>query len=424
MSNKKLLLALAVGAAAIWVAAQYYSASVREDIRVTMQKQNGTEWSVQYQLEKPTQRLAFVRNPDHTRVERWQPISDGFMVAVDTATGHEFISRRDGQPFSEVNIRLTPTYTPLLKDYAPFSPFTDGGMAWFSGRFKVCPLTCDDAMRLTYEFNMQAEPLDYIRLPGQNARQTASWQESPDDGLMVYVGPQAPSVNGLETIIDPVLPPALQSSLQQDLPPLMDYFSARLGELSVRPTIMASFSSTDDGRYGQQGGVIGSQLFVHWYGHSLYERMQNADFVNETLWFFAHEVAHLFQGNLFYNDDAWIHEGAAEYMAYEYLQSQGVSASFLSQRLASALTLCEQPLTDDLFARHYACGLVVADRINQELKGSYPLGLFRLWELYQLDVEQNPAEEGADTYFRILAELTSQRFANSIENYLEHQFSR
>ncbi|MDX1705677.1 hypothetical protein [Pseudidiomarina sp.] len=423
MSSKKLLLGLAAGAAAIWVAAQYYSASTTEDISVTMQKQNGTEWSVLYQLEKPTQRLAFVRNPDHTRVERWQPVSDYFMVAVDTATGQEFISRRDGQPFSEVNIGLTPTYTPLLKDYAPFSPFTDGGMGWFSGRFKVCPLTCDDAMRLTYDFHMQAEPLDYIRLPGQNARQSANWQESADDGVMVYVGPQAPSVNGLQSIIDPGLPQALQSSLQQDLPPIMNYFSARLGELTVRPMVMASFSSTDDGRYGQQGGVIGSQLFVHWYGHSLYERMQSTEFVNETLWFFAHEVAHLFQGNLFDNDNAWIHEGAAEFMAYEYLHNQGVSDNFLSQRLETALTLCEQPLTDEQFAKHYACGLVVAERIDQELKSDYPIGLFRLWELYQLQIEKNPGEEGADTYFRILAELTSKRFAASIQNYLEHQFS-
>lgn len=423
MSNKKLLFGLAAGAAAIWVAAHFYHASVREDINVVMQKTDGTHWSVHYQLEQQTDRLAFVRNPDHTRVERWQPVSDEFMVGVDTATSEEFIARRDGQPFEKVSIRLTPTYTPLLKDYAPFSPFTDGGMAWFSGRFKVCPLTCDDARRLTYDFRMEAEPVDYIQLPGLTGRQTASWQESADDGYMVYVGPQAPRVAELETIIDPGLPPALQSSLQRDLPPLMDYFSQRLGQLTVTPMIMASFSSTSDGRYGQQGGVIGSQLFVHWYGHSLYERMENNDFVNETLWFFAHEVAHLFQGNVFNNDDAWIHEGAAEFMAYQYLQSQGVSDTFLSQRLESAVALCEEPLTDDRFAKHYSCGLVVASRIDDELKMNYPLGLFRLWELYQLHVEQHPEEAGADTYLRILAELTSQNFANSIRSYLEHQFS-
>ncbi|KFZ32058.1 hypothetical protein IDSA_05135 [Pseudidiomarina salinarum] len=423
MSSKKLLFSLAAGAGIIWVAAHFYDASVTETVRVVMQKTDGTHWSVHYELEQQTDRLVFVRAPDHTRVNRWQPVSDQFMVAVDTATNEEFLARRDGQPFDQVSISLTPTYIPLLKDYAPFSPFTDGGMAWFSGRFKVCPLTCDDARRLTYDFRMEAQRLDYIRLPGLSGQQAVSWQESADDGYMVYVGPLAPAITKLETIIDPGLPPALQASLQRDLPPLMGYFSDRLGALNERPMIMASFSSTSDGRYGQQGGVIGSQLFVHWYGHSLYERMKNNDFVNETLWFFAHEVAHLFQGNLFSNEDSWIHEGAAEFMAYEYLQSQGMSDTFLSQQLASALTLCEEPLTDDLFAKHYACGLVVASRIDSELKMNYPLGLFRLWELYQLHVEQHPDEVGADAYFRILAELTSQNFANSVRSYLERQFS-
>ena len=69
-----------------------------------------------------------------------------------------------------VKFTLTPTYRHLSKDYAPFSPFSDGGLLFHSGRFFACADECADSDNdclncglcelLCPEFAICVEPLD------------------------------------------------------------------------------------------------------------------------------------------------------------------------------------------------------------------------------------------------------------------------
>lgn len=88
-----------------------------------------------YQAKFPIEKLAFKSSQDNSRIARWTPIKDDFKILVEQ--GKEVVRRKDDTSFHKVSFELTPTYVNLPKDYAPFSPFSDGGMLFHSGRFLV-----------------------------------------------------------------------------------------------------------------------------------------------------------------------------------------------------------------------------------------------------------------------------------------------
>lgn len=425
MHKKFVLLVLLACAIGIWFAAEWLRENARTEVQVQMSKTQKDEWYVAYTFDENVTRATFVRNPDHTRIERWRPIEPDYYIGIDAETGNEFIARVDGQAFNSVAFELEPTYVSLRKDYAPFSPFSDGGMSWYSGRFKVCPQSCSSALRFDYAFSMEAPLSDFVRLPERSERGQLNWRESASDGQVVYVGPQqpgAPAEHGFETIIDPILPVSLKQRLLRDVPPLTEYFNQRMPRLAERPMLLASFSPTDNGRYGYQGGVIGNQMVLHWYGHSMAERITAPYFVEDTLWFVAHEFAHLYQAGQFSNDSAWIHEGAAEYMALEYLRSIRANSVYLDHRVRKASEQCIA--SDDTFELHYACGLLWAAEIDQKIKQEYPHGLFFLWYMYVEALEDQPRSEPVELYFELMAQLTGEAFARELRAQIAQRFAK
>ncbi len=160
-------------------------------VDIAVVKQADLQWILSYQASEPISKLAFVRNPDNTRTERWVPVSDEFHFIY--SEGQEYLLRKDGAVFSEVSVRLTPTYTHLAKDYAPFSPFSDGGVLIYTGRLFACAHTCDDNSN-QWQFSLQVPDIEHILIDGQIAGDKASWTDS-DNGLNVYVGSQQPLEN-------------------------------------------------------------------------------------------------------------------------------------------------------------------------------------------------------------------------------------
>jgi len=78
-------------------------------------------------------------------------------------------------------------------------------------------------------------------------------------------------------------------------------------------------SGSEPGHLGRQGGVLPGQVFMHWFGKVFEGGVEKYEVVR----FFAHEIAHLYQGDNHYSRnqaDYWIHEGAADLMASILLQ--------------------------------------------------------------------------------------------------------
>lgn len=285
-------------------------------VDVFIVKTNQGDWELTYQTNKPASRLAFIRNPDDSRIERWRPKTSGFeIVAIEN---QEYLIRTDGTDFTHVSVSLTPTYKHLSKDYAPFSPYSDGGVLMHTGRLFACIDRCSDDVNL-WKVSLRIPDGEHIIVDGKIFTGATNWLDR-NDGRNVYVGSQkvieTPSVIA---VIDNGLPEKIKLSLDSDIPKLMRFFEQKLGEIKgVKPTLFASYANVDG--HSSQGGTLPNQIFMHWNVNNLHEKVKDNKFLNNTIWFFAHEVAHLYQrsseGDIYGEaHESWLHEGHADWLA-------------------------------------------------------------------------------------------------------------
>ena len=133
-------------------------------VDVSIVKSKEDKWTLTYQTAKPTARLGFIRNPDSSRIERWQPKTPGFeLVSIDE---QEYLIKTDGTNFTEVSLQLTPTYKHLSKDYAPFSPYSEAGLLIYTGRLFACIDTCNDDVN-QWRFSMQVPEDEHMIVNGK-----------------------------------------------------------------------------------------------------------------------------------------------------------------------------------------------------------------------------------------------------------------
>jgi hypothetical protein len=91
--------------------------------------------------------------------------------------GRDIVRRQDGQAFSEASFELPARFVVFDADYAPFSPFTDGGVLIHSGRFHACAVECPkDAQGNDQPWRFSLEP------PAEKPMLFASHDPGSDDG--------------------------------------------------------------------------------------------------------------------------------------------------------------------------------------------------------------------------------------------------
>lgn len=176
----------------------------------------------------------------------------------------------------------------------------------------------------------------------------------------------------------------------------MLHFVTKLGSLSNsnKPTLFASYSK----RPGKdtQGGTLPGQIFMHWDFDVLEEQVDNQKFLQQTLLYFSHEVAHFFQASLSFanSSEAWIHKDSAELFAMNALRELYPSSNaFVDLRQTKARDQCIEGLTtislanaskNGKFSMHYDCGGLIHQRIEDELSNlEPPQTLSALWLQYR-----------------------------------------
>ena len=143
-----------------------FSINAREKgiLYTEIEKHSSSHWTVNYQSNGPINAIMFASSPDNSRLKRWQPVLSEF--SVNYINGREIVKRKDGNPFTSVRIKLTPSYIHLPKSYTPFSPFSDGGMLLHSARFFACPNICSGNENL-WAIAVKAPVRDSIVLDGK-----------------------------------------------------------------------------------------------------------------------------------------------------------------------------------------------------------------------------------------------------------------
>ena len=340
------------------------------------------EWSATYTLAAPATALRFTRNPGDSRRPRWK-LPEDFEIAHED--GVDLLVRRDGGAFAAVTASVPARYIMLPKEYAPFSPFTDGGLLVHTGQFHACAGRADcpgDA-----RWDLAVTPPEGARTIADGVVGARADFADGGDGTNVYVGAAEPLASAdFVAVIDRGLPESVRAALDSLLPPLMREFGARLVPPPRKPMLFASLDphAPADGGLHVQGGVLPGQVFMH-LASGDWSQATEQKVVGFLPWFFAHEAAHLFQfagekGGGDYTQQAWIHEGGADAFAALSVARLGGTREYVAQRVDKAVGLCATGLRElgghplnasaeaGAFDNYYQCGLLMHLAVDAEVR--------------------------------------------------------
>jgi hypothetical protein len=387
------------------------------------------EWRIELRTARPTSGLRFARNPDDSRARRWQ-VESGFELVHDDGT--DFLRRKDGAAFQNTSLNVPARYVAQAKEYAPFSPYSDGGTLIYSGQFHVCPgkLECPS----DYRWTIKVTPPPGAHLVVEGAVHDSAFTfTDASEGTNVYVGKTQPlATSHFVAVIDPGLPPQVKAALDRLLPPMLDFFAARLGPLPFKPMLFASLdpNAPKGSEFSRQGGSLPGQIFMHLYGEKWAQ--DAAEKLDDLLpWFFAHETAHLFQSvgsgaDPYPMDQSWIHEGGADaFAALTTVELGSVSHAYIEQRIESAVSECAvglqalagKPLDASAqagaFRNYYTCGLLIQLAIDAEVKRTSQgvRDLFDVWAQF-LSRIRGGAPCNQDTFLAVATERGASQAAS------------
>jgi hypothetical protein len=402
-------------------------------VDISIVKTKDGKWTLTYQAHKPVSRLSFIRNPDDSRIERWKPKTSIFeLVSIEN---QEYLIKKDRSSFTEVSLHLTPTYKYLSKDYAPFSPYSDGGLLINTGRLFACMDKCLDEVN-QWHFSMQVPEGEHIIVAGKVLKGTANWIDS-NDGMNIYVGSQKPIEDqNVIAVIDSGLPKEIKLSLDSNIPKLMNYFEQRLGKLEgVKPTLFASYANIDG--HSSQGGTLPNQIFMHWDVNNLHEKVEDNKFLNNTIWFFAHEVAHLYQRSNqadIYGErhESWLHEGHADWLAaLALLELYPETSEYVTNKIDRFRTHCAKGLANfplieaadkGRFDLYYTCGLLIHQAIDLTLQENSDKDIYSLWVDFRSEAEKGD-RKGSEIFLSHTEKWTSKELVNRIKEVIENKLS-
>lgn len=383
-------------------------------------ERDGGDWRVDYDFDTPVREMRFMRtDAKGNRAAMWTAEDEDFAIVVEE--GEEVVRRRDGELFDHAAFRMAPRYVPLDKDYAPFSPFGDGGLLIHTGRFFACAPRCEeDEGSPAWSFTVEA-PGTSVLHAGRVHEDRARFVER-DSGTNIYVGATEPvETSHVLAVIDAKFPRPVRAMLEETFPKLMDFYAQRLGALPQKPMMFASNDEAHpSGGFGRQGGTLPGQVFMHLYGPQPEQANPRAG-AEAMRGFFAHEAAHLYQRYEGNQDeaDAWMHEGGADAFALLALQELGLAdAAYRDTQIDIAMQQCERGVKGfalresaarGAFDNYYRCGflmhLAVDAAARRQSAGS--CDLFCVWRAF-FDRVDTGADWSAETYYATVDELAGR----------------
>lgn len=395
-----------------------------EAAQVTLESHTGVTWRVEFETRAGFSELRLIRTPNDARLTRWKTVSSG--IELVHRDGEDRIRHRDGDAFSTAAFKLEAGYIPLPKEYAPFSPFGDGGLLIYSGRFHACGGGCprdDTGDEGPWAFTLTPPPGAHVIVNGTVHTGTVQWMDE-GNGTNIYVGTASPIESPYFIgIIDQTLPVEIQARLNELFPRLMDYFAGRLQLPPEKPMLFVSYEPDYASGWGRQGGTLPNQVFMHFYGPA-WENEQESDWdaAASVAWFFGHEAGHLFQGGFTDDEDAWIHEGTAEAFALLALRDlEAAPPDYLDGRVRDAVDQCVQgleagPLKDAAkegrFGDYYSCGLLMQLAVDASARRASDATrtLFDVWMSFRARVDAG-AEPDRETFLAVVTEASDPETA-------------
>ena len=372
-------------------------------------------WTATYRISVPATKLVFWRDSKGERSKQWTSGGDFEIVGEGR---HDVLRRKDGNPFTMAAVTVPARFIEAPGDYAPFIPFSDGGLLIYTGQFLACADKCPPTP--DWKFTADIGPSRRAIVDGRVRSGTVSWTDS-HTARYLFVGNAKPIDSpSFTAVIDPSVPAPVRASLRANFPKFMDFFRQHLGPPSAKPMLFVSF----DEHYpdsGSKGASLAHDIFMHLYG----TWPTDPDWPRRVTWYFAHEAGHDFQKIDIppSTADSWVHEGAAEMFAALALRHASPElAAYVQTRFEPARRDCAEGLKlstlhDALKSGNtdldYTCGLVLQATIDHGIRRMNPKsdGLFALWRYYWARVQAG-APAGSETYLASVKVLAGKDTAD------------
>ena len=300
-------------------------------------KRNSTGWIGDYTFAKPAPVWFFQHSKDSLDNVRWRlasfkVVTSGVILA--RLGNFDALYRSDNRPLRHVRMDIVPFSRGLRGELAPTLAFSDGGLAFYSHQFVVSPLGSVAAVEALpvnpdrKEFEDVSETLTVkdrgrrLLLRGRITRDAATLSLADPD-TYVYSG----TVPLLETehfveVMDPGLPAWVRSQLDDFLPRLMEFYTARLGAPSgSKPTAMIAWEGPERPGLSLGGSVFDDLVVMDISG----SKMLTADpkILAILRAFFGHETSHFWIGKTVHDsrpEEDWITEGSADLLGIRAIQ--------------------------------------------------------------------------------------------------------
>lgn len=365
-------------------------------VLATVSARSDGRWRVRYVFDRPHAALFFNRSFGDYRASTWKPVTRG--VSLVRLDGFDAVLMKT--PMTVIEFLFTPYTQTISKDYTPFIPFSDGGLALYTGQFELLSET-DRASIAALHGDIDRwkgeQPMFAVRVLSDKPmvhngeiRRREAVQVSRGDGTYIYVG-EASLMEGadLTGVIDPGLPGWLRERVEPELGAIFDANRTLWGDgLSQKATVLFAFRGFEGEGMFNTGGAVNSLLALESSGEDL--RHFHEDTLIFFRWFFAHEVVHLFQNRHGASIDsrsaAWMTEGAANAMAISVLREIGVTDDeFVLGQYGEAIDKCSEYLGDGplieaaqrgQFDAFYTCGDLIAQMTDAALADD---DLFSFW---------------------------------------------
>lgn len=391
-------------------------------VLATVSARSEGRWRVKYIFDRPHTALFFSRSSGDYRRSTWKPVTRG--VSLERLDGFDAVLMKT--PMIAIEFLFTPYTQTVPKDYTPFIPFSDGGLALYTGQFELLPETdraAIAAMHGDIDRWQGEQPMFAVRVLSDQPmvhngelRKREAVHVSRGDGTYIYIG-EASLLQGadLTGVIDPGLPAWLRQRVKPELSAIFDANRALWGEgLGQKATVLFAFRGFEGEGMSNKGGAVNSLLALESSGEDL--RTFHADILIFFRWFFAHEVVHLFQNRHGASIDsrsaAWMTEGAANAMAISVLREIGVTDDeFVLGQYGEAIDKCSEYLGDGplieaaqrgQFDAFYTCGDLIAQMTDAALADD---DLFSFWNaLLARGAEADQHLYSTADYFDVLRE--------------------
>lgn len=382
--------------------------------KFTLKRLSQNEWLANYCFDAPVQGVKFTRPMSgDMRQKYWAPADEKFKLYSETI-GRESVAvlqRADGGLFECAAIKLQ-TYTNLPeKNYLAFSEFSDGGVSVYTGYYTGQAMFQgyweDTALTASYV------PLDGNHVITRDAEQLVH--------QFVYFGPQQiEEKDGSVAVVDPAVPTGARKAILETLPQVnleMSYLFQRENNDRYMVFMAGGELNSFDG-LSVKAGVQENQINYRLSGRQVVEiAMRDPNWYAQSA---AHEVIHLWQNkvwNKLGHDEPWMHEGAADALAYEVMYRMG---QYSQEKYNEVWDRAEQDCIYYLqkssvyrgaetgnFKIVYHCGALINHLVGGVIDADdYSGGLWRFWRTMASwpDEERNTAKS-EELFFKTLTKL-------------------